>query len=102
MKDGGTLTVSTAHDEESESVTAAVHNTGSQIRKSDLHRVFEPFYSSKEGEGTGLGLTICRSIVSRHGGKIEVTSKRSGKNKGVTFAVSLPLHHSASTRSQGE
>ncbi len=51
-----------------------------------LHRIFDPFYSTKPG-GHGLGLATCHSIVKRHGGQIQVTSKL---HEGATFTIHLP------------
>lgn len=71
------------------------HDTGIGIREEDMGRVFEPFYTTKGAlggdtniSGTGLGLSVSYGIMKRHGGKIEVGSKR---GEGTTFAVSLPL-----------
>jgi signal transduction histidine kinase len=52
-------------------------------------RIFEPFFSTKkEGEGTGLGLYICRSIIEEHQGTLSVDDRSEG---GATFYVRLPL-----------
>ena len=66
-----------------------VADNGSGIETDDLHRVFDPFFSTKAGgEGTGLGLSVSRKIVLEHGGKIEVAPSASG---GALFKVTLPL-----------
>lgn len=56
----------------------------------DLHeRIFESFYSTKTtGKGSGLGLAMCRQIVARHGGRIEL---HSAVGQGATFRILLPL-----------
>jgi two-component system C4-dicarboxylate transport sensor histidine kinase DctB len=58
----------------------------------DIDKIFEPFFTTKpKGQGTGLGLCIVQSIVSRAGGKIRVESKF---GEGSTFFVTLPINKS--------
>jgi C4-dicarboxylate-specific signal transduction histidine kinase len=55
-----------------------------------IDKIFEPFFTTKpKGQGTGLGLCIVQSIVSRAGGKIRVESKF---GEGSTFFVTLPTN----------
>ena len=61
-------------------------DNGRGMDKEERKRAFEPFFTRKS-KGTGLGLTICRELVSLHGGKIELEST---KGKGTTVRVSLP------------
>ena len=51
------------------------------------NRIFEPFFSTKGDGGSGLGLSICRDVVARHRGRIEVDSK---ERVGTTFTIFLP------------
>lgn len=69
----------------------AISDTGPGIPADKISRIFEPFFSTKEGN-TGLGLAICHSIVSMHRGEIYVTS---GTGGGSNFTVALPLGTSA-------
>jgi PAS domain S-box-containing protein len=72
-----------------------VSDNGSGIGAKHVDRIFEPFFTTKPvGEGTGLGLTICRSIVTGLGGELEVEST---PGQGTTFRVSLPPADLAST-----
>jgi PAS domain S-box-containing protein len=62
---------------------------GSGMSKSVKERIFEPFFTTKEvGKGTGMGLSIIHSILSRHGGEIEIESCT---GKGTKISVYLPL-----------
>lgn len=57
-------------------------DTGTGIPRKDLERVFDPFYTTKAvGEGTGLGLTICREIVGKYEGRLEIDSKEGAWTK---------------------
>lgn len=65
-----------------------VEDTGEGIPLEIQHKLFEPFFSTKEvGKGTGLGLAVSYSIIKRHGGRIEVSSEI---GKGTRFTVLLP------------
>ncbi len=69
-----------------------VHDTGIGITEAALERVFERFYRADEARnrqsgGVGLGLAIARELVTRHGGKISVTST---EGAGSTFEIRLP------------
>ena len=71
-------------------VRVTVCDTGSGIPKSMLQKVFEPFVSTKEQTGTGLGLWISRDIVKRHGGVLHVRSAETGPRHGTCMSVFLP------------
>jgi len=67
----------------------AVADNGHGIPKDILPRIFDPFFSTKEpGQGMGLGLAICQTIVTGHGGRVEVESKT---GKGSIFRIHIPL-----------
>lgn len=66
-----------------------VSDTGIGIPKSEISRIFEPFYTSKpQGKGTGLGLAMVYGVTESHGGTITVTSQ---EGVGTTFVIYLPL-----------
>ncbi|HEX8409111.1 MAG TPA: ATP-binding protein [Thermoanaerobaculia bacterium] len=89
---GGTITVRTA--QVGSVLRLTVHDTGKGIDPEYLPHVFEPF-SQEDGsttrahEGIGLGLSIVRSLVELHGGRIRAASQ--GAGRGATFTVDLPL-----------
>ena len=64
----------------------AVEDAGVGFREADLGRLFEAFYTTKAG-GLGMGLSISRSIVERHGGQLWGTSN---SDHGATFQLALP------------
>ena len=67
-------------------IAVTVEDTGTGIDQTDLERIFEPFFSTKP-EGMGMGLSICRSIVEAHGGRITGSPASGG---GSVFQVILP------------
>lgn len=85
--EGGEVSVTIAPAPDGSQVVAEVKDSGCGIRKEDMGKIFDPFYSTKGREGTGLGLSICYSIVSEHGGKLEVESE---VGEGSVFRVILP------------
>jgi signal transduction histidine kinase len=85
----GTITISTGS--EGGTVWVAIADTGQGISPENLGRIFDPFFTTKPiGKGTGLGLSLSYSIVKKHGGRIEVTSK---VGVGTTFRIILPVKH---------
>ncbi|HYD29361.1 MAG TPA: PAS-domain containing protein [Azospirillaceae bacterium] len=69
-------------------VAISVRDTGSGIEPAVLDRIFEPFFTTKEqGKGTGLGLPLVYSTITRAGGAVEVTSEI---GRGSTFILYLP------------
>jgi signal transduction histidine kinase len=70
-------------------LTLIVSDTGEGIPERNLEKIFDPFFTTKRnGEGTGLGLAVCRKIVEQHGGRISVSSR---PGEGTEFHVALPL-----------
>jgi signal transduction histidine kinase len=89
MNSRGTLTVRSARNpERMDELVVEFMDTGTGIRKEELSKIFEPFYTTKgPGRGTGLGLSICYGIIEDHRGRIEVESQI---GVGTTFKVYLP------------
>ncbi len=82
---GGTLTIAATGDDTT--VTLRVSDTGHGISAADRGRLFEPFFSTRGVEGTGLGLSVSYGIVRAHGGRIDIESE---VGDGATFRVVLP------------
>lgn len=80
------ITVRTTDD--GEHVTIEIGDTGRGIPAVDMPHIFEPFFTTKPvGEGTGLGLALCHSVISGAGGDVRVTST---VGQGTTVRVILP------------
>ena len=68
-------------------VLVEVLDSGTGIAAEKLESIFDPFITSKP-EGLGMGLSICRSIIERHGGKI---SAANNADRGAKFSITLPV-----------
>ncbi|MBC6955556.1 MAG: response regulator [Chloroflexi bacterium] len=87
MGEGGLLTISTfAHDH---TVSVAFRDTGAGIPDEMMHRLFDPFSTSKHG-GSGLGLFVTYGIVQSHSGNIDVETHA---GKGTVFTITFPASH---------
>ena len=73
-------------DYQSRYLLISITDSGKGIEPGDLESIFNPFYTTKS-EGTGLGLSISYSIVSRHGGEMEISSL---PGRGATALIKLP------------
>ncbi|MDP2167526.1 MAG: ATP-binding protein [Thermodesulfovibrionales bacterium] len=82
----GNIGISVEGDTEGRSVVITVKDDGSGIKKENIEKVFDPFFTTRK-EGTGLGLAICRKIMDNHGGNMEVSST---EGKGTTVRLTLP------------
>jgi len=82
------LTLATRYDPARRRVLLEVADTGPGIAPAVQARIFEPFFTTKPiGQGTGMGLSLCRGIIEGHGGSIRVESLAGG---GTVFQVELP------------
>ncbi len=90
---GGFIEVSLGVDRQRSLVTASVRDNGRGISEEDLLLVFDKLYQAGDGDvinhtGLGIGLHLCRNIVSTHGGELWATS---ALNEGSLFEFTLPL-----------
>ena len=89
MEGGGTLHIAARHVDRHVSLTFV--DSGPGFTPAALHRLFEPFYTTKQG-GTGLGLSLCHAIIQQHGGTISAGNAPGG---GAIVTITLPLGQSA-------
>ncbi len=80
---------------EEDYININIEDTGIGISKDEVKKIFNKFYQAYTGddrknEGTGLGLFICKEIIKKHNGTIDVDSE---KGKGSTFHIKLPYIH---------
>jgi len=84
MPDGGTLTIDATAT--GKKISINVSDTGQGIKGEDKDKIFAPFFTTR-ATGTGLGLALCKKIVSEHNGSIGITSN---PGTGTTVTVELP------------
>ncbi len=93
MPNGGILTVSGSID--NKTVHFSVGDTGMGIKKEDMDSIFRPLFTTK-AKGTGLGLAVCKRVVTAHGGTIRFESEL---GVGTTFHIEFPENTSDSIES---
>jgi PAS domain S-box-containing protein len=71
-------------------VRVTVADSGYGMSPETLKRLYEPFYTTKESIGTGLGLWVSSGITQKHGGTIHVRSTREPSHSGTTFQIFFP------------
>lgn len=82
----GRIDVATHADVSRDQIVITIADDGAGIPKEHLKKIFDPFYTTKQG-GTGLGLSVSYRIVSDHGGQIQATGRAGG---GSCFRIILP------------
>jgi len=87
MPEGGQFRLEGEVSKDGQWVELSIRDSGVGIPPEDMDKLFDPFFSTKEG-GIGLGLSIAHRIIDQHHGKIEVTSN---PNEGTIFTVYLPI-----------
>lgn len=102
MPRGGTLEITLARDAaldtsygQDEYATVTVRDTGSGISEDHLTRIFDPFFSTKGEEGTGLGLSTCFGIATQAGGSLSVDSTL---GEGTCFTLRIPTSNTLPVR----
>jgi two-component system sensor histidine kinase/response regulator len=87
--DARMITITTRSDSALRRVHIEIADTGPGISAEIRGRIFEPFFTTKPvGQGTGLGLSLCRGIVEEHGGTINLESE---PGRGTKFDITLPV-----------
>jgi len=81
------------HQEQARQVLVTVTDNGIGLATQNADRVFDAFFTTKAG-GMGMGLSICRSIVESHGGRLSASGN---EEAGATFQFSLPVHREDNT-----
>lgn len=104
MPDGGALTVRLTDNQKGgpdgrDEVIIAVSDTGHGIKPDHLSKIFHPFFTTKSKKGMGLGLSICKSIMEAHGGRI---SAESAPGRETTFYLYFPADRRRDTRNESK
>jgi len=81
----GKIDIST-HQLKDGDVSILISDNGEGIESDDIDKIFDPFYSTKHSQGTGLGLSVSYGLVNRYGGSLEVSST---PGEGTIFCVQL-------------
>ncbi len=85
MPEGGSIYISTEKVLNEWKIT--IQDEGKGMSEEDIQKIYDPFFSTKK-EGTGLGLTICATILKDHHGRMDVSSEL---GKGTAFHIYLPV-----------
>jgi len=90
MPEGGSIHIQT--EIRGESIVITLSDTGKGMSPETKQRIFEPFFTTKGTRGSGLGLSICYGIITRHKGEITIDSI---EGEGSTFIITLPFVRAA-------
>jgi two-component system NtrC family sensor kinase len=96
MPAGGTLSVTTAAD--NENVRIKIADNGIGIEEEHLKKIFDSFFTTKDSvKGVGLGLSVCYGFIKDHGGDIDVKSK---VDSGTTFTITFPIFKESAEKNE--
>jgi PAS domain S-box-containing protein len=71
-------------------IRVTVADCGHGMGAATMKQIFDPFFTTKGPVGTGLGLWVCKQLIEKNGGSIQVRSNTDGARKGTTFSIVLP------------
>jgi signal transduction histidine kinase len=83
-------------------VVFTIHDEGPGIPKDLRNRVLEPFFTTKELKGTGLGLWLANSLILKHRGTLRFRSRRASGGTGTCFRVFLPIGSASELKAKAE
>lgn len=95
---GGRLAVTTSYAPAARTITVTLDDTGGGMSEATLARVFDLFFTTKP-EGTGLGMALARSVITRHGGQLAIHSE---VGQGTRVIVRLPIDPAPSDGGDGK
>jgi two-component system NtrC family sensor kinase len=96
MPDGGSLSVTTAAEDEN--VRIEIADNGIGIKEEHLKKIFDSFFTTKDSvKGVGLGLSVCYGFIKDHGGDIQVKSK---VDSGTTFTITFPISQKSAEKEE--
>lgn len=72
-------------------IRITISDNGQGMSGSALHKIFQPFFTTKGTVGNGLGLWVSKEIIKKHQGSIQVRSRTTGPYQGTTFSIVLPV-----------
>lgn len=87
MPEGGGIRITSSTANQGKEVEVCIRDTGPGIPEEHLHRIFEPFFSTKGGSSLGIGLGVSWNIINQHGGRLEADST---PGEGTTFRITMP------------
>ena len=93
MVPGGELHISTRKKRGStgDGIETIIRDEGAGIDQKHLHKIYEPFFTTKGDRGTGIGLWVVKQLVEKRGGQIAITSNTETGKRGTAVTIFLPF-----------